>query len=67
MNLKNSVKELRTAQGLSQTELATAIGCDKKTIQRIERGQSTNIDTAFRLAEYFHCLVDDVFHHDPSS
>ena len=51
MNLKNSVKELRTAKGLSQSELATAIGCDKKTIQRIERGQSTNIDTAFRLAE----------------
>lgn len=64
MNLKNSVKELREAQGLSQSDLALAIGCDKKTIQRIESGHSTNIDTALRLAEYFHCLVDDIFQHE---
>ena len=55
MNLKNSVKELRTAKGLSQSELATAIGCDKKTIQRIERGQSTNIDVdcQVKLTHFF--------------
>lgn len=39
LQLKNRVKELRKAQGLSQTELAKKIGTTQNTISSIETGQ----------------------------
>ena len=39
LQLKNRVKELRKALGLSQTELAKKIGTTQNTISSIETGQ----------------------------
>lgn len=36
--LANSLKELRTAAGLTQAELANCIGVSRKTINTIENG-----------------------------
>lgn len=46
----NRIRSLRLDAGLSQEELATAAGIDRKTVNRIENGHfSPNLDTFFRL------------------
>lgn len=37
--LKNRLKEVRTAQGLSQAELARLVGVSRNTISSLETGQ----------------------------
>lgn len=37
--LKNKLKEIRAAKGLSQTELAEMVGVSRNTISSIETGQ----------------------------
>ena len=37
--LKNRLKEVRTAQGLSQAELAKLVGVSRNTISSLETGQ----------------------------
>lgn len=37
--LKNHLKKVRTARGLSQTELAELVGVSRNTISSIETGQ----------------------------
>ena len=60
--MKNHIKELRNKRGLSQTELANAIGTTKRTIYAIETENSDiRISIASRLAEYFGCGIDDLF------
>lgn len=51
-NMRNRIKALREAQGLSQTELGDAVGVHWQTIQRLESG-ATRLDTAWmeRLAK----------------
>lgn len=37
--LKNNLKQIRTAAGLSQTQLAETVGVSRNTISSIETGQ----------------------------
>ena len=37
--LRNRLREVRTAQGLSQSQLADMVGVSRNTISSIERGQ----------------------------
>ncbi len=37
--LKNNLKEIRMSQGLSQSQLAEAVGVSRNTISSIETGQ----------------------------
>ena len=60
--LANRLRELRAERGISQAELAEAIGVSRKTINTIEVGRfvpSTVI--ALRLARHFRLPVEQVF------
>jgi putative transcriptional regulator len=60
--LDNRMRVLRAERGVSQADLAEAIGVSRKTINTIEVGRfvpSTVI--ALRLARYFGVPVEQVF------
>ena len=59
----NSVRELRLRQGLSQGQLATAMGVSRQTINSIEVGRYTpSLGLAIGLARFFECPVEELFH-----
>ena len=59
----NRVRDLRQRHGLSQAQLATAMGVSRQTINSIEVGRYTpSLALAIALARYFRCAVEEVFH-----
>lgn len=59
----NTVRELRTARGLSQAELAAAMNVSRQTINAIETERYTpSLPLALALARYFETTVEEVFH-----
>jgi putative transcriptional regulator len=61
--LGNRLKQARTARGLTQAELATAIGVSRKTVNTIENGvfvPSTLL--ALLLAQALGTTVEALFH-----
>jgi len=60
--VKNRVKELRTARGLTQQELAEASGVSRQSVISIERGRYVpSLGLALRLALIFDCSTDELF------
>jgi putative transcriptional regulator len=60
--MKNSVRERRADAGLSQADLAAAVGVTRQTINAIERERyDPSLELAFQLASYFGCRVEDLF------
>lgn len=63
--MKNTVRERRTAKGLSQAELGAAVGVSRQTINSIETGKYLpSLPLAIGLARYFGTTVEDVFDAD---
>lgn len=59
----NSVRQLRTERGLSQGELAAALGVSRQTVNSIETGRYTpSLPLSIALARYFGTAVEEVFH-----
>jgi putative transcriptional regulator len=66
--MKNDVRELRAADGLSQAQLAEAVGVSRQTINAIETERYTpSLPLAFALARYFGKSIEEVFHADGSA
>jgi putative transcriptional regulator len=64
--VRNRVKEQRTQRGLSQAELAAALGVSRQTVISIESGRYLpSPPLAFRIARFFNVTVDKMF--DPES
>jgi putative transcriptional regulator len=64
--MRNDVRERRTADGLSQAALATALGVSRQTVNAIEQGRYLpSLPLAFALALHFGVRVDELFHPDP--
>jgi len=62
MKLVCHLKTLRTAQGLTQAELAARIGVSRKTINTIENGVFTpSVTLALRLATDLGTTVETLF------
>ena len=60
--MKNQVRELRTAQGLSQQQLGEAMDVSRQTINSIEKERYTpSLPLAIALARYFGRPVEEVF------
>ena len=58
----NKLRELRKARGLSQEEVARAVGTIRQTITSIEVGKYTaSLPLALRLARYFGVTVEALF------
>jgi putative transcriptional regulator len=63
--MRNDVRELRTAKGLSQQALGQALGVSRQTINAIEQGRyDPSLPLAIRLARHFGRTVEEVFHVD---
>lgn len=61
-SLRNSIASYRAAKGMSQQELAEAIGVSRKTISTVETGRFTpSVVIALSLAKFFDVAVEDLF------
>ncbi len=60
--MKNKVRELRKAQGLTQEELADIIGVSRQTINAIEKEKfDPSLPTAFKMSKLFQMPIEDFF------
>ncbi|QIX28431.1 helix-turn-helix transcriptional regulator [Nocardioides sp. JQ2195] len=60
--MRNVVKSLRSAEGLSQADLGTALGVSRQTINSIEKGRYLpSLPLAIALAKFFRTTVEEVF------
>jgi putative transcriptional regulator len=60
--VKNHLRELREADGLSQQELAERLGVSRQTIISIEKGKyDPSLPLAFAIARAFGVRIEDVF------
>ena len=63
--VRNTVRERRVANGLSQAELAAALGVSRQTVISIENGRYLpSLPLAFRIARFFDQTVDKMFDPD---
>jgi len=60
--MKNDLRERRERAGLSQADLAAAVGVTRQTINSIERERyDPSLELAFALAGHFGCTIEDIF------
>ena len=60
--MRNDVRNLRTAKGMSQGELAQAMAVSRQTINAIETERYTpSLPLALNLARFFELSVEEVF------
>jgi putative transcriptional regulator len=65
--MQNRVRELRALAGLSQGQLAEAMGVSRQTINAIETERYTpSLPLAISLARHFSQSVEEVFDADAS-
>ncbi|MFI9650464.1 helix-turn-helix transcriptional regulator [Streptomyces sp. NPDC052040] len=64
-HVRNKVKELRSARGLSQAQLGAAVGVSRQTINSIEAERYTpSLPLALSLARFFQSNVEEMFYAD---
>jgi putative transcriptional regulator len=63
--MRNEIRTLRAARGLSQQELAQALSVSRQTINSIETERYTpSLPLALALAQFFDTPVEEMFHAD---
>ena len=60
--MRNDVRELRTARGLRQEDLAKALNVSRQTVNAIETERyDPSLPLAFRIAKLFGKLIEEIF------
>jgi putative transcriptional regulator len=60
--MKNRVRAMREAMGLTQAELAVRTGVSRQAINAIETGKyDPSIGLAHSLSRVFRCAIEDIF------
>ena len=60
--MRTRIKELRQAKGVSQSDLAVAVGVSRQTIISIEGERYTaSLPLAYKIARYFDTSIEAVF------
>ena len=63
--LRNTIRELRAERGMTQQELADAIGVTRQTVIAIELDKySPSLETAFKIAMVFGVPLEVVFQYE---
>jgi putative transcriptional regulator len=63
--VRNEVRRLREALGLSQGELASRLSVSRQTVNSIETGRYLpSLPLAIAIARFFSKPVEEVFHDD---
>ena len=61
--MRNEIRVLREAKGLSQGALASAMGVSRQTVNSIETGRYTpSLPLAIALVRFFGTTVEEAFH-----
>lgn len=64
--MRNEVKRLRLAAGLSQRELGEQLSVSRQTINSIETEKyDPSLPLAIAIARHFNTTVEEIFHVDP--
>ena len=67
-SVKNVVRQLRSARGVSQGELGVVLGVSRQTINAIEMGKYLpSLPLAFALARYFAEPIESLFFEETST
>lgn len=60
--MENLLEEIRTAQGVTQNELAASLEVSMQTIGSLENGRyNPSILLAFKIARYFQMSIEEIF------
>ena len=60
--MNNRIKELRAKFGITQDQLADAVGVRRETIVFLEKGKyNPSLKLAFDISVYFKLSIEDVF------
>ncbi len=60
--VENRIRTYRKDAGVTQDELAAAVGVTRQTILSLENGKyNASLQLAFRIARYFGKTVEEVF------
>jgi len=60
--LNNKIKELRKSGGITQDDLAYAVGVTRQTIISLENGKyNASLQLAYKISKYFSMKIEDVF------
>ena len=60
--MKNRVKELRLAAGMTQQQLAELVHVSSRTIISLENGKyNASLQLAHKIAVYFHMNIEEIF------
>lgn len=60
--MQTHIRALRRERGLSQQELADAVGTTRQTITSIEVGRYTaSLPLAYKIARFFGLTIEEVF------
>jgi len=63
-SITNRITEMRTAIGMTQSDLADRIGVTRQTVNAIEGGKySPSLEVAFKIARAFGTPLEVVFHY----
>jgi putative transcriptional regulator len=63
--MRNQVREQRSQRGLSQAQVAAALGVSRQTVISIENGRYLpSLPLAFRIARFFGMPVEKMFDPD---
>jgi len=61
--VRNDVRELRQAAGLSQAALGALLGVSRQTVNAIETGRyDPSLPLAIAIARHFGRTVEEIFH-----
>ena len=64
--LRNTIRDLRAAQSMTQQELADLIFVTRQTVNAIEGDKySPSLEVAFRIAHVFTVPLEQVFQYEP--
>ena len=58
--MENNIKVLRALRGITQQQLADAIGVRRETLIRIEKGDNFSFETAIKISEMLKCSLNDL-------
>jgi putative transcriptional regulator len=62
VRIVNRIKEFRNERGLTQQELARAVGVSRQSIISIERGRYVpSLELALKFSAFFRTATDDLF------
>ena len=66
--MKNRLEEIRKTRGITQEELAKALGVSRQTIGSLENGRyNPSIILAFKIARFFDLAIEDIFIYEEES